>query len=503
MSFSRIPKRPLLLFLVFWGLLLIRLSAPWYGMQDAFRVWIPSAVRNYEIYGIDQIGLMVTRNSEPVADVSELHFYSHHPALLAWLPALLTQFTGYNEASIRFVFASAMMIALAGFYVFVRRLYGRQMAFIAGCFFIITPMIVYFQRVPGHDPLGFMAFLLFGAVFVNWLRQPTRGRYVGLIGLCWLAVWSAWPAVIMVAAVSATALVLGRASQRLAVVGLGLVAVTAFAALMLFYQAQWAGSINSLLNAFIWRSSSATELAGSASFTMAEFFGMMISHLLFYATPSLVILAVWGTRAALTKAGRSGMVFFLVLFLGALAYQLAFRNASYIHDYYKAFFMPALAIGGAAGWHYVRPGLRRSVLRPVMDGLALMTVVVSLGLLFVMHSTGNQPSISAIIAYIRAEAGPDEPVIVYAGHGNYDINSGYDRVIMFYTFRRIEWELDPAEAIALAEEQGVVMRYIYCARDVLSAIPAELAGQRYSMVHPDTCVAFILDPSGEIVVKAG
>jgi hypothetical protein len=81
-----IPRALIVLLLVAWALLMFRANAPYFGDQDAYRVWVASAVQNFEIYGLEQTGGMMTRNSGP-NEPDELLFYSHHPPMLAWVPA--------------------------------------------------------------------------------------------------------------------------------------------------------------------------------------------------------------------------------------------------------------------------------------------------------------------------------------------------------------------------------------------------------------------------------
>lgn len=90
--------RLILLLLLVWGLLVIRLDAPWYGLQEAPRTWVPAGVRNYQTYGLEATGLMVIRNTDP-ADPADFQYYSHHPPLIIWLPALIAIPVGFNEVA--------------------------------------------------------------------------------------------------------------------------------------------------------------------------------------------------------------------------------------------------------------------------------------------------------------------------------------------------------------------------------------------------------------------
>lgn len=432
-----LDRRVVLLLLAFWALLLIRLSAPYYGIQDAYRVWIPAAIRNLDEYDT----ILVVRNSAPTP-INELTIYTHHPPLLVWLPAMLTQFSGFNETSVRFVFAAATMFSLSGFYVFTRRLYGRNLALIASAFFAFTPMVAYFGRVAGHDPLGLATAMVFAAILVNWLRHPTRQRYGLLMFLAWLSVWTAWPAVFFVAVLSLAGLV--SRQHRLGVIGLGIVTIAAFITMMLLFESQHSGAFNDLLKSFGWRSSNYSGQIGTERFNILQWLSVNVQHVLLFATIGFTILAplgipaLWKHRQPLT----------LLLFVAGFIYLLIFRNASYIHDYYKIFLVPALAISAAAVWTDVYPRAGRFG-RPLIVSLtaaALIQAVVVFGL---MHWSGRQPVFDEIIAYLQHNASPTDTIAVNVDTGD----DSYNRVIEFYIFHPIIWNEDFETALELAENE--------------------------------------------------
>lgn len=351
---SKIPFRLIILLIVIWGLWAIRMGQPYYTKEDASRVWMPAAVRNYDWYGIEEIGLSVTRNSARIDDSSQLTYYHNHPPLSIWLPALFSKFAGFNELSIRFLFPAAMMIAASAFYVVVRRLSDSNLAFWSVLFFGLNPMISYYETSYGHDPLGFMAAMLFAAIFINWVRQPTRARYFALVFLAILAVYTAWPAIFFIGTIGIVGMIFTNNQQRIGIVVLGIVSVAAIVIMMGTYELMHNGSVLSLIERYQWRSSSATYTVGSRSFSMLEWFANAIVQMTVWCTASVLILSVIGIRPLFKRITKQAKWMILALFLAALVYQLAFRNASYVHVYYKAFFIPSLAIFSAAAILYAR-----------------------------------------------------------------------------------------------------------------------------------------------------
>jgi 4-amino-4-deoxy-L-arabinose transferase-like glycosyltransferase len=489
--------RLIVLFMAAWGLLVLGLNNPYYGAQDAPRVWIPAAVRNFDLYGLDQTGLMIIRNTAPVTP-DQFHIYSHHPPLMVWLPAALTIPLGYNELGMRYGFVALTMISVALIYVLVRRLYGERVAFWAAIFYTFPPMMIYYGRVAGYSQFAFVFGLLFAIILMDWLRQPTRIRLLMLAVVAWLAVWSAWPAVFYVAGLGFAGMFLGDRKQRMAIVGLGCVTIIAFVALMGFYQLQWDQSIDSLLDAFVWRSSDATFRRGSEPFDMPEFFWRFFLHAVSLITLGVIVLATVGVFALRRHGTRFANTIVIGLFLGGVGYQLAFRNASYIHDYYKIYLMPAVAVAAAMAWVYIRnnPSSHR-ILRPVLDAQLLAAVVQTVLLVFVLHRSVDQPWLDRVIKTIDRQAAEED--VIVANYNTYAEQLGYLMVTEFYTFRNIRWNVEP-EAVLDARPADGQLHYFYCNVEPVTP-PEPLSGYSYTVLDHrddgDHCLYYVFDPVPE------
>ncbi len=437
----------------FWGVLTLRLDGRWYGIQEAPRVWVPAAVRNYDLYGLETTGLMVIRNAGP-ATPETFEYYTHHPPLIIWLPALVTRFTGYNELGVRYGFAVITLLSGAAFFLFIRRLYDEKIALWSLAFYAFTPLIAYYGRIPGHDQIGMFFILLFAAVMLNWLKQPTRGRLVALMILTWCAVWSAWTAVFFIGCFGLGAMFLGNRSQKLTVVGLGVLSIVAFMALMLFYQLQWSGSIDSILDAFVWRSSSAIDDPGTVSFTVFEFIFTPLVHTVVLGTVGLFLMAVCGFPALYKHSTYTAKVMFIALFMGFFSYQLVFRNASYVHDYYKITLAPTLAVLGAGLVVYGWQSARRRFLRPLIVSFMLLAVIQGAAVFYFLHHTAQRPWLDETISAI--DTLPTDVHLVTHLYGKDNLMP-----LRFYTYRTIDEDISFAMALEHAENEASIV-YIAC-----------------------------------------
>ena len=402
----------IIIFLLAWALLIFRLDAPWNGQQA--RVWVPASVRNFERYSFEEVGLLPTRTGYPV-EPDNLERYTSHPPLIVYVPAVTSALLGFNELAMRWGFAAVTLLSTAAMYVIGRRLYGVRVARWATLIYALVPFVSFIGRVPGHDPLGMAAGLLFAAVMINWLRRPNRWRFLALAGCAILAAWSAWLGVFIIGFVGITALFLGDRRHRVGVVGLGVVTLGAIAALLLFYQAQWSGSFEFIVDKFFYRTSDSVLRSGADSFSLFEFFVRITAHVAYLGSPGLIILAMWGVFTMRRKrVDRFAVVFTLGLFVSGLMYQLVFRNASYIHDYYKVSLVPALALSGALAFVYGRqnPRIRRWA-RPALDGILLFGVVACALFVYVIsHVSESIPWIPDVYTAINATVPADEPVVL-------------------------------------------------------------------------------------------
>ncbi|MBC7870666.1 MAG: glycosyltransferase family 39 protein [Chitinophagaceae bacterium] len=440
------------IFLSIWFVLLIRVDAPWFGIQEASRIWVAAAGRNYTLYGLENTGLMVIRNTAPTTP-DQFEYYPRHPPLMVWMGALSTHLFGDDELSIRYTFAAITLISAAAFYVLIRRLYKVRVATWAMGFYAFTPMVAYYGRVPGHDQLGLLIVFLFGASLFNWLRGHTR-QFMALIALAIAAVWTAWTAVFFIAAIGLAGFVFARGKQRPLIIALGITTFLAIVALILFYQVQWSGTIDNLINAFFWRTSNASDNVGSVPFTLLEFITTTLGHLLVLGTIGLLILSVWGILPLRRYGSRLSNTFLFALLMGSLGYQLVFRNASYVHDYYKITLIPALAVSAAAAWVYARPNQR--IAKPVIDSLLIISLVSSIIILGILHRSGHRPWLQAVIDTINLDSQPEDDLFTNL--------EGKDNLmpLTFYTFRSFEDDALFSDAYTHAQETGNPTIYIFC-----------------------------------------
>lgn len=444
------------LLLVAWGLLTIRIGAPWLGHQDANGAWISAAIRNYERYGFGALGGMIVLNNSPLQpnQSDQYVYYANHPPLPVWLPSLPVLLVGYDEVVVRFVFAACTLLSIAALYRLVRRLFGHTQALWSAAFYGFTPMIAYFGRMPDHEAPAILLLLLFTWVIVLWLQQPTRERWLALAALIFMQAWTAWGGLISIFAVCVAALWTAQRPQRRAVLVVMLVGILGAGAVFAFYQLLWSGTLDSFVDKFLWRSSSQSFVPGSEPFTWGQYGGRLLLRFITLFTPTICVVAALGVAPLFRDPSRLRRAVPLALLLGGVGFALLFRNASYVHDYYLMYVTPAVAIFSAVGlgyWWQQRRTMRW--MRPLLVGLLVATPIAVIRYIDQLYQGSDQTDPLIIAQAFQQQTAANDLIM-----SNLPM---IGLAIDFYASRDIDWEVTPAEAAARRDERESVY-YFRC-----------------------------------------
>ncbi len=440
----------ILILTVMWGLLLLYVNMPWLGHHDANGVWIGAAARNLLTYGPAQIGLIPVLTRGPIPpDLPNV--YVHHPPLMVWLTALSELIFGMSEMSIRLISIFPTMISVAAFYVMCRRLYDAKTGLVCAVLYAFTPMLVYFGRMPDHEPLSLAFLMLFGAVYVNWVKKPTTQRWWSLAVLVITAVWTSWACVFVIGAFCFFGLWAVRAKQRLPLIGLGIVMLAAMISVVGLYYLQYPNTFVDLIAAFNWRTSTVSEV--STSFTIVEFATETAVHIIAGVTLALSILCLIGIIPALRVKSRLQQTTILALGISGLAYIMVFRSASYVHDYYKIYLVPFMAITAAYIIVYAlrRPRIWRFA-QPALTGLFIISSIWAIVIVNSWYFKSRDDILLYMADYIAANTTKSDTVLT---------NVFFNPPLEYYAFRKMVWEVQPQDVYKQAVGKLPAV-YLYC-----------------------------------------
>jgi len=440
----------ILVLLIMWALLLLYVNMPWLGHHDANGVWLGSAARNLLMYGPSKIGLVPLLNRAPIPpDVP--NYYPHHPPFVVWLTALLELFFGVSEMSARMASIFPTIISVAAFYVMCRRLYNAKMGLLCAILYAFTPMLVYFGRSPDHEPLSLAILMIFGAVYINWVRKPTNQRWWVLVALVIAGAWTSWACVFFIGAFCFFGLWVVQPKQRLRLISLGVITLVAVIVLLAYYRAAYPETFNDLALAFNLRTGTSANDTGT--FTLTQFIVETVVHIVAGSTLALCILCIIGFILALRVKNRLQQTTILALTLASLAYIIIFRNASYAHDYYKIYLIPFMAI--AAAYAVITASRNPRIWRFAQPALTSLFIISSLWAIVIVNSwyAKTRDDILIHIAdYVATNTNPSDTVLT---------NLFYNPTLEYYAFRKMAWEVKP-EAVPAKAAGNVPTVYFNC-----------------------------------------
>ena len=457
--------RIVLLLLIVWLIMSLQFSNRWYGAHDSTRVWVASSIRNYQLYGIERNTLLMSRDVAPTPPEERLH-YTHHPSMIVWLPALITEVIGFYEGGVRLVYMGITLFSVALLYKLVQRLFHNEhLAFWTAAFYGLTPMIAYFGAMPSMFHLGLLAGLLFANVMVMWLKQPTRMNFLLLSAISFWTAWSTWAGVVMIGCFGIAGFLLGKWRHRREMILVGFTGIIAVVLLLIFYEWQESGSVERMLDSFIWRSSNQIDNPGSRDFTFGEFLITTLVHMTVFVTFGILVMMFFGAVSLWKRSDSTARGVTLAILAGGVAYQIIFRNASIVHDYYKIPLVPSIALFAAAAWVYLKPNTEKQQniwLRPLLTSLLIVSTMIGIGIHVLLLSSYDRPWLDAAIETINTHT-QEGDVIMTNLEGNVNLMP-----LQFYTFRTFEAEI-PADKVegSLSETHR---HYLYCPDDDVSYI---------------------------------
>jgi 4-amino-4-deoxy-L-arabinose transferase-like glycosyltransferase len=451
---SQTPPLVIALLLFAWGVMSLYADRSFFGHHDANGVWLGAAARNLAGYGPAEIGWAPILNRGPLR-ATDLNVYINHPPLVVWASALALTLFGGDELSLRWVSMASTLVAIAGFYVLCRRLFGERRGLLCVALFTLTPMILYFGRMPNHEPLS-LAFLMPLAAMLVRRREGTQ-RLAGMLALATLAIWTAWASVFFVACFAVVGWLWKRGEAKLGMLALSAVALLTPALIMAVYVTQYPGTLDKLIVAWVTRTSnvvnadavlSATDIA----FTWGDYIMTTLVHLASAATLALLVLGAFGWVSAIRDTDRRRPSMLLALAAAGLAYILVFRQVSFLHNYYKIYLMPVLAISAhyaiVRAWTSPR---HQRVLRPVTIGLLVPSLLAGALTMRAWINTTDDYMELRLATYLAEATRPEETIFT---------NLPFNPNLEYYAHRRLVADVSRAEAEAQTEGAAV---YFSCA----------------------------------------
>ncbi len=291
-------------------------------------------------------------------------FYVHHPCLLPLGVAASFWVFGESEWAARIVPLLCSSISVILVWLLARSCAGVRAATFSVAVFVTLPMELHYGQMVNFEPCTLM-WMLAALLSVRYVRVTGNTRWwISMIAACVLAMWTAWLGYFFVIILALHFAFFAREKERTVAAWLWLLAL--LSALAFLYQIRGVrdDAWPDLATAFHQRLSASA--GGAQRFTMAEWTRTVGGWLLILVSPLAWALAfgggliVWKNRQVAPELRWLGWAALCFVLLNGF-YLVAFRNASYIHDYAGFYLvapialMAGLALDRIAGWKAPRP----------------------------------------------------------------------------------------------------------------------------------------------------
>jgi hypothetical protein len=224
-------------------------------------------------------------------------------------------------------------------------------------------MELHYGQMVNFEPCTLM-WMLAALLSARYVSLTGNSRWwISLIAVCVLAMWTAWLGYFFVIILTLHFAWFAREKERTVAVWISLLALLSALAFLFQIRAVRVDAWSDLARAFYQRLSSSA--GGALRFTMAEWTHTVGGWLLILISPLAWVLAfdggliVWKNRQTAPELRWLGWAALCLALLNAF-YLVAFRNASYIHDYAGFYLvapvalMAGLALDRIAGWEASR-----------------------------------------------------------------------------------------------------------------------------------------------------
>jgi len=337
----------LIAILIFASILLSRgLDKPFIGHHDWNGVFWGSLTRGY----LNYFGAIDKTSEDYVSKVEfkGLYFQNYTP-LLPLILSPAASMIGVSELSLRFtpmVFSLVMV-----FFIFRigQLLFDQKTAILAAVFTILTPMFLYFGKLPDHEPIIVSLIVTTFYVFLKVVKGQ-RKLYPLFILLLTLSLLESWPAFFIIPPLIIFSKIVAKIETRKVLVIAGVALAVAISHLTLLFLLKGPGSLINFLNQGLFRVGAADNMT-LAKFSLIEFLTTEARYSVIYFTRILLVLSMLWTGVFFSKVVLKKIQpqdwLLSILLIYPLSFLLVFRQLAFIHDYKLYHFLPFIVLSSA------------------------------------------------------------------------------------------------------------------------------------------------------------
>lgn len=353
LPFTKFTKKHIIIyticFILFLILLSYRIGGPWVNRHDDNGAVYSAYARTHILRGLSktrgQDFRLLRANGKMVP-------YLHHPPLLGLYLAGVFYLTGHDSSLVaRSAMAFLHTLSFIIFFLIVKMLFQEEhlARFWAILVFAITPMSIYFGKMPNHEPISLL-FLLCGVHsylrYMNDTRLASFWLFVGAISW-FLAIFSSWHAIFVITGLIIHAVCFRReGTSRFAIMSLVcLVAASALVIIQIFWASNWQFLADQKRAMLHWLIPQHGKFCFGCLFKGIKFTRDYFGFL----PPIFTAFWLFGLLFRKIKSQTVSRMHLFVasLAIGTVLYSLIFSASMEPHPYQQFYLLPFIAISSA------------------------------------------------------------------------------------------------------------------------------------------------------------
>ncbi|KKP60005.1 MAG: hypothetical protein UR52_C0001G0085 [Candidatus Gottesmanbacteria bacterium GW2011_GWA1_34_13] len=334
------------------GLLSININKKFIGIHDWNGVWYGTIAKNNLKLGLLHTKLGSVKGTGDT-QLSAGSYFTHYPVLF---PLILTAgyyLMGVSEASLRITVSAFSLLSVLFIYLITKRIFDKKTAIYSAIFTIITPLFIYYGKMPVHEPV--LLCLVLGTVYfyIKWFDSQKNKDFLGMSVFLVISLLITWPAYFVPFLLLCHYYLFHKQKKHLKLLLLLiLIEISAFL-LHLLHVYILTGSFfgGGLIEIFLSRisSDSTTQLY---SLNITKYLTTEIRYFSLYFTRILLFFSgVWFFTQIyyilrFKKISYKNSIIWLFMIFGSL-YLVIFKEASFLHDYLIYYLLPFFVISSA------------------------------------------------------------------------------------------------------------------------------------------------------------
>jgi len=275
-------------------------------------------------------------------------FYSHYSPVLPVLFSISAYIFGLNEISLRLVPMVFSLIMIFFIYKIGEKIYGKTTGVLAAALAIVTPMYIYFGKLPDHEPI---AASLITASFYFYLLSLNGNKkaYFAFLFFLLLSLLESWPTFFIVFPLVIFSIVIKKEKINKSLIPLLIACLVLASHLFFVGTIKGVDSITQFIQQGFFRIGKDSLQVALPKFSLDHFLITEARYAVIYYTRILIFLSlIWIVTFLLKiKATTKKEISLLILLIYPSLFIFAFKQLAFIHDYKLYYYLPFIALTSA------------------------------------------------------------------------------------------------------------------------------------------------------------